>query len=195
MATVYNFHIMEEEKESINMRKMTKNNKGFSLVELIVVIAIMAVLMAVLVPTLVKNVEKSRLQSDKSALAELRQAVVTVVADDKYVGCKGSGAQGVASSKVNVAGLFDTTDTTVQGAALVTELEEIIGTDIKLKSKLADADTSATVQIYMDARNGLVVLDVVTKDTKDSFHITSSGEHSGKAADCADCKDKAPVKK
>ena len=35
-----------------------KNNKGFSLVELIVVVAIMAVLMGILVPTLVKNVEK-----------------------------------------------------------------------------------------------------------------------------------------
>ena len=42
------------------MKKLAKNNKGFSLVELIVVIAIMAVLVGVLAPQLIKYVEKSR---------------------------------------------------------------------------------------------------------------------------------------
>lgn len=41
-------------------KKAKKNNKGFSLVELIVVIAIMAVLVGVLAPTLIGNIEKSR---------------------------------------------------------------------------------------------------------------------------------------
>ena len=46
------------------MKKLTKNNKGFSLVELIVVIAIMAVLVGVLAPQLIKYVEKSREATD-----------------------------------------------------------------------------------------------------------------------------------
>lgn len=69
----------------IFMKKMSqKNNKGFSLVELIVVVAIMAVLMGVLVPTLVKNVEKSKKQKDRNAIEEIRNTMVTNLADPEY---------------------------------------------------------------------------------------------------------------
>lgn len=67
------------------MKKMSqKDNKGFSLVELIVVVAIMAVLMGILVPTLVKNVEKSKKQKDASAIEEIRSTMVTTLADPTY---------------------------------------------------------------------------------------------------------------
>ena len=46
------------------MRK--RSNKGFSLVELIIVIAIMAVLVAVLTPQLLKYVERSRQAKDRA---------------------------------------------------------------------------------------------------------------------------------
>ena len=55
------------------MKKM--NNKGFSLVELIIVIAIMAVLMGVLAPQFLKYVENSRKQKDESAIAEVENAI------------------------------------------------------------------------------------------------------------------------
>ncbi len=58
------------------------NNKGFSLVELIVVIAIMGVLMVVLAPQYLKFVEKSRLQKDNSAIAEIANTMKTAMADD-----------------------------------------------------------------------------------------------------------------
>ena len=61
-----------------------KNNKGFSLVELIVVVAIMAVLMGILVPTLVKNVEKSKKQKDESAIEEIRSQMQNSLADPKF---------------------------------------------------------------------------------------------------------------
>ena len=61
---------------------MLKNKKGFSLVELIVVIAIMAVLVGVLAPQLMKYVEKSRKQKDESAAAEYVSAVEKALSDE-----------------------------------------------------------------------------------------------------------------
>ena len=61
---------------------MKKDNKGFSLVELIVVIAIMAVLMVVLTPALLRYVEKGRLQSDNTAIAEIANAAKIACASE-----------------------------------------------------------------------------------------------------------------
>ena len=56
-------------------------NKGFSLVELIVVIAIMAVMTSVLAPSLLGYVEKSRMQKDDSAMGEVSNAIKLALAD------------------------------------------------------------------------------------------------------------------
>ena len=63
------------------LREMKKNNKGFSLVELIVVIAIMVVLIAVLGSTILGYVEKSKYSKDISALDSIQTAVSTYVGD------------------------------------------------------------------------------------------------------------------
>ena len=62
------------------MNKKT-NNKGFSLVELIIVIAIMAILVGVLAPQFIKYVEASRQSTDISAASEYRAAVEAYVAE------------------------------------------------------------------------------------------------------------------
>ena len=61
------------------MKKM--NNKGFSLVELIIVIAIMAILIVVLAPQYLKYVEKSRNSTDLQSATEFKDACEVWAAD------------------------------------------------------------------------------------------------------------------
>lgn len=60
---------------------MKNDNKGFSLIELIVVIAIMAILVGVLAPNVLKYVESSRESADKQAVDAVRTAVMTALVD------------------------------------------------------------------------------------------------------------------
>ncbi|NCB51802.1 MAG: prepilin-type N-terminal cleavage/methylation domain-containing protein [Clostridia bacterium] len=67
-------------------QKFMKGNAGFSLVELIIVIAIMAALVAILAPQYLKYVEKSRLTADKTQLDEIIQAAKVSAADPEGTG-------------------------------------------------------------------------------------------------------------
>ncbi|WP_066711998.1 prepilin-type N-terminal cleavage/methylation domain-containing protein [Clostridium sp. Marseille-P299] len=59
------------------------NNKGFSLVEIIIVIAIIAILAGALAPQLMKYVGKSRESADINNCNSIRTAVQTALADEK----------------------------------------------------------------------------------------------------------------
>lgn len=63
------------------MKEKKMNNKGFSLVELIIVIAIMAILIVVLAPQYLKYVERSRNSTDLQNATELKTAIETYAAD------------------------------------------------------------------------------------------------------------------
>lgn len=60
---------------------MKKNNKGFSLVELIIVIAIMAVLIGLLAPQYLKFVKQSKVSADVSNAQALATAFNVAFAD------------------------------------------------------------------------------------------------------------------
>lgn len=62
-----------------------KNNKGFSLVELIIVIAIMAILVGVMAPQLIKYIEKSNVSSDTQLCDSVRTAITTAMMDPAVI--------------------------------------------------------------------------------------------------------------
>ena len=66
-----------------------KNNKGFSLVELIIVIAIMAILVGVMAPQLIKYIEKSKVSADTQAADTVHSAVLTAMMDPEVVNASG----------------------------------------------------------------------------------------------------------
>ena len=56
---------------------MRSNKKGFTIVELVIVIAVIAILAAVLIPTIAGLVKKANLSSDKIAVRNMNTALAT----------------------------------------------------------------------------------------------------------------------
>lgn len=66
-------------------KRLLKNNAGFTLVELIIVIAIIAVLSAAIVPRYIQYVEKSRIGVDEQYIGEVAHTLATIAATDPKV--------------------------------------------------------------------------------------------------------------
>lgn len=143
-----------------------KNNKGFSLVELIVVIAVMAVLVGVLAPAYLRYVEKSREQKDISAVAEVVQSIKIAAANEDVSKEVSKGF----SVSVTANGVPTATGTDVD--AINDELKATIGT-VKLSS---DKITGATIAVSKTS-DGALKLDVTCKNTEYSTALDSLDEN------------------
>lgn len=135
------------------MKKM--NNKGFSLVELIIVIAVMAVLMGVLAPQLLKYVEDSRIQSDETAMSEVANAVKIALANEEIYNAVGTGAT------VTIHDDDNATVGTCSAISGVTELDEelakVIPDGINFTSKTYNGNDQ-TITITFDSTMGTFTL-------------------------------------
>lgn len=86
--------------------KKEMNNKGFSLVELIIVIAIMAVLVGVLAPQYLKYVSNSKVSTDITNAGNLNTAFSAAIADGTlttYGSQSGAGGAAITGDNGNLS--------------------------------------------------------------------------------------------
>ncbi|MBP3622370.1 MAG: type II secretion system protein [Lachnospiraceae bacterium] len=133
---------------------MKKNNKGFSLVELIIVIAIMAILAGAIAPALIKYIDKSRRSNDVTSAKAIKTAVETALGTESYYELlttgtadavitvtpgksTSSGSGGSDAVSISVTSPQTDTDGTINGKtveALTTACEKSIATTIGEKT-------------------------------------------------------------
>lgn len=123
---------------------MKKNNKGFSLVELIIVIAIMAILAGALAPALIKYINKSRRSADISNADTIRTACQTAMSDEDAMVAIGTGVSGEDVSTLKTS-----------HGAFSSELSSILGNST-ITSKYFDKGSEFTVDISV-ANNTVIV--------------------------------------
>lgn len=141
------------------MKKL--NNKGFSLVELIIVIAIMAVLIAVLAPQFLRYVERSRIQTDNTALSEIMRAM-EIAASDEDVAAEvvAGGATGIPHTAAGAAGA-NKVFTFGTATDLETEVSNTVGGTVTLTSNTyTNAAAGPTVRAIWNTATGTVNIEV-----------------------------------
>ncbi len=117
--------------------------KGFSLVELIIVIAIMAVLVGVMAPQYIKYVEKSRISSDDSNAAELLKNVTTALANEDALADLDSSVTNADIAVLTATGIEYTTASSC--SSLVKEIQDTMSTDDSVKIQSTRSKNSVYV--------------------------------------------------
>lgn len=141
------------------LNKKKQDNKGFSLVELIIVVAIMAILVGLLAPQYLKYVEKSRKSADASNLSEMVNAIQIYAADsensiaaDTYVVTISTDKTEITAKKADNASLDDVK------AAVAATAPDYTATKLKSTKWVATKDgKSITAEITVKPDGGTTV--------------------------------------
>ncbi len=130
------------------MKKTKKNNKGFSLVELIVVVLILGILAVAVTPQVMKWVGKSKISGDQDTANGLKSAVQTALADWQGEGNK------IPTSGDKFKATFNNNTMTVN--------KEWTGTVGKLSDKIAEVTAGDYPKSQYDTAGFVVEVDTTT---------------------------------
>ncbi len=142
------------------MKKM--NNKGFSLIELIIVIAIMAVLVAIIAPNLTKYLGRSKQETDKKNLDEIKKQVKNVISeaaiDDVQVVNGATSTSKKGYYYIKGSGTAITVTPSTDGTAdFATKLQNVLDPDTATKSKVDNSKTGIWVEVEGSESTGFTV--------------------------------------
>ena len=126
---------------------MKKNNKGFTLVELIVVLVILAILAAILTPALLGYIDRARAEKDYSTAQTIRVAAQAAI-DQAY-------GDGVTTGGTAVTSI-DKMDGTITGAPGTTDKYP------KMVFTLATVDTAKVTNFTFNYTDGIITDGTVT---------------------------------
>jgi len=144
---------------------MLKNKKGFTLIELIIVVAIMAVLIALLAPNVMKYLDKSKVSKDLSTLDSVKIAFNAEIMDEDVYGYCTDANYGKEGNDALLAGK------TIEDLAAEDIFTPAIFGDVLDDGVLAASDVfeckaaqGAVIKVYLDGKGGVAVAAV--KDDK-----------------------------
>lgn len=140
-----------------------RNNKGFSLVELIIVIAIMAILVGVMAPQLIKYIEKTNVSSDTQLCDSVKTAITTAMMDPAVINTPSNG--------IPSGGTWADVDAISNTSAFGGAVEEILGVTL-----------SAIDNEIKSAHSGGVQYNIVNSN---SVHVRISGSDANGEKDTA----------
>ena len=154
---------------------MKKNNKGFSLVELIVVVLILGILAVAVSPQVMKWVDKSKISTDKDNANALKASVQTALAEWQGEG----GTIGTADYTANITSkqLTDVSDSwgnnTIKNKAIAAYIAEVTAgsyPDAQYKKYTTPAGVSFQITIYgsNSGKTGAVEVKCVALDEEAS---------------------------
>ncbi len=96
------------------------NKKGFTLIETIMVIAILALLMLILVPNVISLINKNNIKSCQNLEASIKNAAKVYVANNKYqLGFSCNASETTSIVKIPIQNLIDSGDLKLQNDNLV----------------------------------------------------------------------------
>lgn len=145
------------------MKKKNKNRKGFSLVELIVCLVIMAILAAALVPTLIGYIKQTRQSNSKNEAAQAVSASQTM-ASSAYADSNGT-------YKSNETG---DTVTVYSGGSYDATISDDSTNFLPVAEKLSEVDDAGGNIVYVKIEDGVVTELHYTSKNGDNVKYTKS---------------------